>query len=152
MNALERRRKKLIEPRIQWRFTVIFLTTAALSALTQAIVLGYLLLRTADRLPNDGLVLKSDVPSVLGTSLLVTVLLLVPVTLVVGIKATHRVVGPLYRFRVYLTELVEGAAAQPCRIRKEDELQDFCELLNRATEPLRRAPSARAQLPEREAA
>jgi nitrogen fixation/metabolism regulation signal transduction histidine kinase len=152
MNPLERRRKKLIEPRIQWRFALVFLTTSALAALTQALVVSFLLMRVADQLPNDGVELKSELSNILAGSLLVTVLVLLPVTLAVGIRSTHKIVGPLYRFRVYLTELVEGAAPQPCRIRKDDELADLCELLNRATEPIRRAQSARAALPQREAA
>jgi hypothetical protein len=42
---------------------------------------------------------------------------------------------------VYLTELASGANPKPCRIRDGDELQDLCELMNRATEPLRRTES-----------
>ncbi len=152
MHFLERRKKKLIEPRIQWRFALIFLTTSALAALVQALVLCYLMMRVADDLPHDGVALKSQLVDILGSSLLATVLVLVPLTLSVGIAAMHKVVGPLYRFRIYLTQLAEGEAPQPCRIRQTDELQDFCELLNRATEPLRRAESVRAQDPERKAA
>lgn len=62
-----------------------------------------------------------------------------------GVASTHKIVGPLYRFRVYLTALARGESPEPCRIRKDDELQDLCELLNRATEPLRhvqRVPDA----------
>jgi signal transduction histidine kinase len=139
MTAPERRSKKLIEPRIQKRFVLIFLSTAALAALVQALVVSHLLLRAADQLPNDGFVLKSELREILASSLLFTVALLAPLTVAVGIASTHKIVGPLYRFRVYLTELARGNNPEPCRIRKDDELQDLCELLNRATEPLRRA-------------
>lgn len=132
-----RRRKKLIEPRIQWRFALIFLTTSLLAALVQSLVVSFLTMRAADRLPNDGTLLKMQVFDLLAGGLGVTVLLLVPLTLAVGISSMHKVVGPLYRFRVYLTELARGENPPPCRIRKDDELQDLCELLNRATAPLR---------------
>lgn len=145
MTQGEKRKRKLIEPRIQWRFALIFLTTSALAVLVQTMVLCYLMLGIADRLTNDGVELKSQLPDVLAASLFCTSVLLVPLTLAVGIKATHKVVGPLYRFRVYLGELAAGVKPQPCRIRKDDELQDFCELLNRVTEPLRRAEPAAAQ-------
>ena len=138
MGAKERRKKQLIEPRLQWRFAVIFLTTSALAALVQALVVTFLLMRVADGLESDGLELKEHVLDILVSSLLVTVLLLVPLTLAVGISSTHKVFGPLYRFRVYLTQLAAGEHPKPCTIREDDELQDFCELLNRATEPLRR--------------
>jgi hypothetical protein len=62
------RKRKLIEPRIQWRFALTFLTTAALSALVQAVVLSYLLERVADGLPNDGTELRLRVMDVLGAA------------------------------------------------------------------------------------
>ena len=115
-------------------------------------VVCYLLLRIADRLTHDGLELKSHLPDVLAASLFCTSVLLVPLTLAVGIKSTHKVVGPLYRFRVYLSELGAGSKPEPCRLRQGDELQDFCELLNRVTDPLRRADPAPAVPPKEEAA
>jgi hypothetical protein len=148
--ASNRRAKKLIEPRIQMRFALIFLTTAALAVLVQALVVSYLMMATADHLPNDGALLKSQVLDVLASGLGVTMLLLVPLTLVVGIAATHKVVGPLYRFRIYLTQLAAGEHPAPCRIRQDDELQDLCELLNRATQPLRETKMA--AVPREEAA
>jgi hypothetical protein len=147
----ERRKKKLIEPRLQLRFAAIFITSAALAALVQTIVVTHLLLRVADGLQSDGVELKSRLLDVLGGSLVVTLLLLVPLTLAVGITATHKVVGPLYRFRVYLTELASGANPGPCRIRDDDELQDLCELMNRATEPLRRPAPAPVETLEKAA-
>ena len=137
MKSSERRKRKLIEPRIQKRFVLVFLSTTALAALVQALVLSHLLLRVADRLPSDGLVLKSQLLGILSSGLTFTLLLLTPLTLAVGIASTHKVVGPLYRFRLYLTQLADGERPAPCRIRQDDELQDFCALLNRATESLR---------------
>lgn len=153
MEFPEKRRKKLIEPRLQMRFSLIFLTSAALAALVQSIVFSYLLMRIADRLPNDGLALKSSLLEVLGASFLVTLSILVPLTLAVGIASTHRIVGPLCRFRVFLTALAKGERPPACRIRKGDELQDLCELLNLATEPLRTQDQASHGRPiEKEAA
>jgi len=142
MDASNRRKKKLIEPRIQIRIALLHLTTSMLAALVQAVVVSYLLMRIADGLPNDGMELKSELPDILGSSLLVTVLLLVPLTMIVGISSSHRVVGPLYRFREYLTQLRAGQKPAPCKIRENDELQDFCELMNTVTEPLRRTEEA----------
>jgi len=151
MSPPERRKKKLIEPRIQQRFVLIFLSTTALAVLVQALVVSHLLLGVADRLPNDGLTLKAELLGILTSGLTATLLLLTPLTLVVGIASTHKIVGPLYRFRVYLTSLALGEQSEPCRIRKDDELQDFCALLNRVTAPLR-SQARSAQDEQREAA
>jgi len=149
MSSPERRKKKLIEPRIQKRFVLLFLSTTALAMLVQALVVSHLLLRVADRLPSDGVALKSELLGLLTSGLTFTLLLLTPLTLAVGIASTHKVVGPLYRFRMYLSQLADGERPEPCRIRANDELQDFCELLNRATEPLRRSgPSQSPALEE----
>lgn len=147
-----RRSKKLIEPRIQWRFALTFLTTSALAALVQSLVVSFLTMRAADRLPNDGALLKLQLLEILGGGLGITVLLLVPLTLVSGIVSTHRIVGPLYRFRVYLTQLAQGEHPGPCHIRKDDELQDLCELLNRATAPLRESEAPKLHEVHKEAA
>jgi len=151
MSPQERRIKKLIEPRIQLRFALIFLTIAALSALVQALVQNYLMMRVADLLPHDGVALKSHMFDILGRGLVLTLLVLVPVTMSVGIASMHKIVGPLYRFRVYLTELVAGATPEPCKVRDTDELQDICELLNLATESLRKAPAHQSDHAQRQA-
>jgi hypothetical protein len=132
-----RRRKKLIEPRLQLKFSLAFLATAFLLVMVQAIVLAFLLQRVADRLPNDGLALQAEAPRVLLYSFLATFALLAPLSLAVGVRTTHPVVGPIYRFRVYLGQLARGERPGPCRIREDDELQDLCALLNEATAPLR---------------
>lgn len=148
MSSQERRKRKLIEPRIQKRFVLLFLSTTALALLVQAMVVSHMLLRMADRLPNDGVALKAQLLGLLASSLTITLLLLTPLTLAVGIASTHKVVGPLYRFRTYLTQLAQGERPAPCKIRQHDELQDFCALLNQATEPLRQGEAAPAQKSE----
>lgn len=132
-----RRSKKLIEPRIQIRFAVIFLAMAGLAAMVQSVVMANFLTRLAGEMPTDGLKLKTALPQVLTTSFLVTFCMLAPLMIIIGIRSTFKIVGPLYRFRVHLKSLLEGEQTEPCRIRKDDELQDFCSLLNQVTEPLR---------------
>jgi nitrogen fixation/metabolism regulation signal transduction histidine kinase len=151
-NSSNRRSRKLIEPRIQWRFALIFLTTSTLAVLVQTLVVSFLMMRAADRLPNDAAQLKGQLPDILAGGLGITALLLVPLTLAAGISSMHKIVGPLYRIRVYLTELAQGERPEPCRIRKDDELQDLCELLNRATAPLRERSSESGEERRRETA
>jgi hypothetical protein len=59
------------------------------------------------------------------------------VTLVVGILATFLVAGPLYRFEQFLRASLNGENPPDCRLRKGDELSEFCGLLNDATRHLR---------------
>ena len=98
------RKKRLIEPRLQLLFGALFTCTAILAILVQAIVLSYLLTKVARELPNDGLLLHRQHAGIVSTAMMATFLLLTPLTLAVGVVTTFRIVGPLYRFRVFLRE------------------------------------------------
>ena len=134
-----RRSQKLVEPRLQLKFAAVFLTTAAAVVLAQGFGLFFTLDRLAGTLPNDGHMVQMEVSSIIQRNCLLTLALVAPLSLIVGVLTTFRVVGPLYRFRIYLRELVAGTDPGPCRVRQGDELQDLCELLNEATTPVREA-------------
>jgi len=135
------RKKKLIEPGIQLRFFALFLATVCVAALVQTIVLGYVLREVAARLPHDGEAVAERIPGALALGMGATLVLLAPVTLALGVRTTFPIVGPLYRIRQHLGLVVAGERPGPCRIRKGDELQELCALLNRALEPVQCAGS-----------
>ena len=131
------RKKKLINPRLQLRLAAIFLFAAVLAVQIQAILVALTLSQLAERMPNDGPLILSELGSFVRWNLLLTFALLAPVMIGVGILATFQVAGPLYRFEQFLRAVRDGRQTEPCRIRKGDELQDFCVLLNEVTAPLR---------------
>jgi hypothetical protein len=137
------RKKKLVNPVLQLRIVAIFLCTAGLAVQIEAILIAYTLTRLAGRMPNDGAMLLSELPEFVRTNLLLTFALLTPLTLAVGIVATFKIAGPIHRFERYLSSVIEGKQIEPCTIRKGDELQHMCALINDATAPLR-ARSSRA--------
>jgi hypothetical protein len=132
------RKKKLIKPSLQLKLAGMFLCAAGLAVQVEAILLAATLRRAAEKLPYDGGTLLNEIPEIVRTNLLLTFVLLTPVMLGVGVAVTFRIAGPLYRFELYLKALRDGRQSEPCRLRKTDSLQDFCELLNEATAPLRR--------------
>ena len=150
---MQSRKKKLINPGLQLRLVAIFLCSAALAVQAEAILITYTLTRLAEDMPNDGSVLLSQLPEFVRTNLLMTFALLAPLTLGVGIVATFRVAGPLYRFQQFLQAIKEGRQVEPCTIRKGDELHEFCVLLNDVTAPLRAKaqPTAPESVPAVEA-
>jgi hypothetical protein len=95
-------------------------------------------------------------PGILRRTFLLTLGLVTPLTFALGVLSVFKVVGPLYRFRLYLRGVADGTEQEPCRIRQGDELQDFCDLLNEVTAPLRaearERAAAAAPAPERRAA
>jgi len=54
-----------------------------------------------------------------------------------SVRASHKVAGPLYRFKLVLKALKEGEISSPIRIRKGDYLQQEAELINQVLENLR---------------
>ena len=132
-----RRTIKLILPRLQLKLIVAFLCLSALTLLLQYILMLSVLSRAASELPHDGLLLLDGLGPMLGRIFLISVGVILPLTLFVGILATHRFAGPIYRFKVFLRQVIDGEAPPDCKLRKGDELQDVCELINQATAPLR---------------
>jgi hypothetical protein len=121
--------------------------TLVLSILLQLMLTRSSMLRIAVDLPHDGAILLQEINSIQGTTLLLCFLVLMPICFAVGILSTFRIAGPIYRFEDHLRRLARGEDPGPCRIRKGDRLQDFCELLNHATEPLRRSNAGNLDQP-----
>jgi hypothetical protein len=132
-----KRKKKLIQPRLQLRLIFTFLGVALLALLLQFLLFGASLSALASEMPTDGPILIDRIPQytllVFGTSLC----LLLPMTLCVGVLVTFRIAGPLYRFEQHLKAIARGEDPGVCRIRREDELQEFCQTLNAALDRLR---------------
>jgi signal peptidase II len=140
-----RRRIRLIRPRLQLKLLGAFFGVAVLALALQYLVFQRALTELALRLPNDGAVLTTQANARLGAALLIAVLVLAPAMFAIGLMLTHRIVGPIYRFEQFLHSVDQGRMREECRIRKGDEFQELCELINRVTREARaRAPQAPA--------
>lgn len=144
MKRRYKRRIKLIQPRLQLKLVFVFIGMAASSMLLQFILFTSAITDVATRLPSDGLVLVEEMPKLLYGTLLVSFALFLPLMFVVGVLVTFRFAGPVYRFKMYLGEVIRGEKPADCRLRKGDELMDLCAMINQATEPLRRRDAADA--------
>lgn len=150
MTQHHKRSIKLIQPGLQMRMVGAFLGLSVLGLLTQVLMLAAQLTSTASEMPTGGLYLARELPGMLTQSLLVSFLLLLPAVLLIGIRITFKIAGPLHRFERHLDEIRKGEWPEPCRIRDSDDLQDFCELLNGALESARAQGEARGRQLERE--
>ncbi|MBW2289736.1 MAG: hypothetical protein JRG90_18200 [Deltaproteobacteria bacterium] len=56
--------------------------------------------------------------------------------LLTGLLLTHRMAGPIYKFKQELERIEAGHAPRPISLRKHDEFQDVAEALTRALETL----------------
>ena len=142
------RHSKLPNPRLQFRILWPLISIFVLVLLLQALVLGAELTSFANQLPSDGPLVLEKTPGLLLRCVLISLGVLLPAVLLVGIHFTFRVVGPLYRFERHLTAIAEGEWPRPCRIRAGDSLQNFCKLLNQALEGAREQGAAEAMTQE----
>jgi hypothetical protein len=143
------RRIKLIKPLLQLKFVGIFAGVSALGFLLQSLHVGLRLSELAASLPEGGNYLMAVMPELPIEILLVSFGMLLPLTIAVGILVTFRIAGPVYRFETYLKSVIRGEEVGPCRIRKGDEFQELCELINEVTAAQReRVAGSQAGSPE----
>ena len=140
-----RRRIKLIKPKLQMKLVGVFVGLSALGFLLQSLHVGLRLSELAATVPEGGAYLMSVMPELPLEILLVSFGMLLPLTVAVGILVTFRIAGPVYRFEKYLKAVIRGEESGPCRIRKGDEFQELCELINEATASMREQMSSPPQ-------
>lgn len=133
-----KRRIKLIKPRLQLKLIAVFIGVSTLGFLMQTLIIWLRLAEAANLLPESaGNALMAMLPKLPLEVLLVSFGIVLPFTFAIGVLATFRVAGPIYRFEQYLKEVINGTQVGPCKLRQGDELQQLCDLINEATEPLR---------------
>lgn len=131
------RKRRLIKTSLQLRLIAVFLSVACLASVFQVFLINRAVVSAAAALPSGGTELLALLPEIVRTGLLVTVGVLLPAVLVIGVLATHRVAGPVYRFENYLRLVAMGELDEPCVVRRNDELKDLCDLINVALERTR---------------
>lgn len=131
------RRRKLIKPRLQLKLTGLFVGLSALSLLLQLVLITNRLTHVALELPNDSDVLLGLSNMVLLQVLAGSFLIFLPLTLLIGVLATFRIAGPLYRIEMFLNAVEAGECPPDFHLRKKDELQDLAAQIVRVTRPLR---------------
>ncbi len=133
----DQRRIKLIQPRLQLRLILSFFAISLLALLLQLLLFVCSLAELASDLQVEGPILLERITPQVVSIFLFTIGLLVPLTLIVGTLLTFRIAGPLYHFEKVLGEVIRGEKPEDCRLRQGDQLVELCDLLNRATAPLR---------------
>ena len=132
-----RRRRKLIKPSLQLKLTGLYLATASVAFLLLAVMVYQAGMDIFEKTGADMTIVREEMTEVIVQNIVLTLAVFVPLMVAVGIFVTFKIAGPLYRFELFLEQVAAGENPPPCKIRKDDELHEFCELLNRVTEPLR---------------
>ncbi len=130
-------------PWLQFKLIQPFLATAVICIVVQYGVVQYGLgaLLTEDPAAAD---LPDKAAAVTLRSLYITLAVAIPLIFALGTFFTFRIVGPIYCLEKYLKSIISGQRPGDWHVRKEDELQDLCDLLNQAMETLKAETQADA--------
>ena len=137
-----RRKVKLILPKVQLRLIGSFAAASMLSLGLQYLLFSQAVSALAADLPHDGMFVLERLPRVLFGVLLTTSALIFPVIAWIGLQTTFRIAGPLYRFERYLEAVVRGEETRACKLRSGDQLQELCRLINQSSLPMRERTEA----------
>ena len=146
---VNKRKKKLIIPSVQVRLTATLVGIATVGMLLQFLFLGARLTSFLSE-TEGGAELAQELPGLLVSVFLVSLLALLPVMTMLGVAVSFRFAGPLHRFHEYLQGVARGDQLGPCRLREGDQLQHICDAINEVTEPLRRGTVRRDEEPRDE--
>lgn len=134
-----RRRLRLILPRVQLRLIGAMAAVAAMALLLEYTLLVRSMLQLAETLPNDRQLLVAQASGSLGWVLSASIGMVLPVLILVALVVSHRFCGPIYRFHVYLRAVADGTERGECHLRKGDDLQELCDLINKTTAAARQS-------------
>lgn len=148
--VFKKRSIKLIQPSLQLRLIGYFAGASLLSLGLQYLLFSQAMSSLASELPSDGVFVLERLPRVLGGVFLTSAALIFPVIAWIGLQTTFRFAGPLYRFERHLDDVVRGKESKPCKLRRGDQLQHLCRLINEASRLQRQANEAGESAPTQE--
>lgn len=131
------RLRKLVHPRLQMRLTLSFVGLVFLALTFQFVLFTSVMSTTLESVPGAFADQFVDVASAYQRVLLISLGVVLPLTALVGVMATFRIVGPLFNIARFLQRTLAGENPEDCRLRGGDEYQELCELVNRVSAPLR---------------
>ena len=140
------RKQRLIKTRLQMKVILTFVGLAIVATVFQVVLINKSMTAIAQRMPQEGDLLLTELPSVIRSTALMGIAFLVPFMIGVGLVLTNRIAGPIYRFEQYLGQVATGQHEGPVTIRKGDELQELAERINTAVRALEKGEKA----PERQ--
>ena len=137
----KRRFFAIVDKAFQWKYASL------VAAMGMALVSGMGLLLYSSHVENTSLLLLEQNPELLAQvqaadrlflSLLAAGIVVIgTVLLMVGLLVTHRMSGPLYLARRYLSLIGQGGYPEVRDLRRGDEFKDFFVTLNRTVNHLR---------------
>jgi len=129
-----KRRNYLIDKKFQIRFILRFCALIALGGLlTVGIVYLLAMQSTSVAFLNSRVVVRSTADFILPVLLQTVILVLVIIgflTVAMTLFVSHKIAGPMYRFKKVMENLAAGDFSHEFKIRRLDQMQDIADTFN----------------------
>lgn len=139
-SAKYRRKQYLVAKKFQLKYVGMILLLVSLTAIMCSYIIYYtMMLMMGDKLANvypQGRLI-SIVNMVNFRILLTTMFLVVPLVVIIGIWASHKIAGPIYRIEKFLISMADGDLSMPLTLRRNDELLSLAGGINRVIDSVK---------------
>jgi len=134
-----RRKQYIVAAKFQLKYVSLILALVFLTGLLCSYVVYYTsMLLLGDKLANvypQGRLIS--IVNTVNTRMILSLLLVTPLIIVIGIYASHRIAGPIYRIERFLKSMASGELSEPLTLRKNDELMLLANGINSVAESIK---------------
>lgn len=134
-----KRKQYIVAAKFQLRYVGLILALVFLTGILCSYVVYYTsMLLLGDKLANvypQGRLIS--IVNMVNVRILLSLLLITPLVVVIGIYASHKIAGPIYRIEKFLKGMASGELAEPLTLRKNDELVSLAEGINNVAESVK---------------
>jgi len=133
-----KRKQYLVDRAYQIRFvTRVFVVVLAVAIVSALLATAFLWSNMyAPELEQHALLVASLVA--IATTLLIELLLAIPIVFYLGIRQSHRIIGPVNRIKHLLDAIGNGDFSQRITLRQGDALEDLAKSINQMADALQR--------------
>ena len=137
--VMYKRKQYLVAKKFQLKYAGLILALVFLTGILCAYVVYYTsMLLLGDKLANvypQGRLIS--IVNMVNIRILLSLILITPLIMIIGIYASHRIAGPIYRIEKYLNGMASGEFSVPLTLRKNDELVALADGINHVAESIK---------------
>jgi methyl-accepting chemotaxis protein len=134
-----KRTQYFIARKFQLRYVGMILLLVSLTAVMCTYVIYYTMMLTmGDKLANvypQGRLIS--IVNMVNFRIFLSMLLVAPLVIMIGIYASHKIAGPIYRIEKFLGSMADGDLSLPLTLRRNDELMSLASGINRVIDSVK---------------
>lgn len=138
-NPVYKRKQYIVAAKFQLRYIGLILMLVFLTGILCSYVVYYTsMMLLGDKLANvypQGRLIS--IVNMVNIRILMSLLLITPLVVVIGIYASHKIAGPIYRIERFLSGMASGEFSNQLTLRKNDELVSLAEGINIVSESIK---------------